>query len=158
MKRIPLLLLAVCAVSGHADTIGRNPRSLVTSADGQTVVIEGTWELATSRRTVEIPQVNSFRLECSRRENVCREYVAKLITPADDPLHIVKSQQLFVMFQEFAVTYWDRRTITAKAEPRAADIFLEISLHLPGAVRTSKETEARGALGARNTSDKWVWR
>ena len=153
-----LLLLLVAAAALKAETIGRNPRRIVISPDGQTVVIEGTWELATARRSVEIPAVNSFRVECSRNENACREYVAKLITPADDPLGFVKTKQLFLMHQEFTVTYWDRKTVTAKAEPRAADLFLEISLQLPGAVRTSKETEKRGALGARVTADEWIWR
>lgn len=139
-----------------AESIATNPKMFRLSEDEAILVFEGSWKLVTKRPTVEIPAANSFRIECSRSERICREYVAKLIRPSDDPLKAVKQTALFMMHQEFVIQGWDNNRILAKAKTRAADIFLRINLTQRSGERESMETEQRGALGARTTSDKWV--
>ena len=68
-------------------------------ASGDQVLVEGSWRRTTPRPTVEIPDANSVRIECFRREAVCREYAAKLIRPNDDPLKDVKDEFLYIMVQ-----------------------------------------------------------
>lgn len=154
-----ILLFFTLSLIGHiglAESIATNPKIFYLSADGQHFVAEGSWKLVTRRPTVAIPQVNSFRIECSKSERVCREYVAKLIRPSDDPLNHVDRTALFMMLQQFTVEAWDENRILATAGPRAADVFLRIDLNARSAERESQETDKRGALGARTASDKWI--
>jgi hypothetical protein len=120
-------------------------------------VVQGTWHRISKRATVEVPRVNSVRIECDRTGRVCNEYVAKFIQKADAPIEIVERPNLFLMKEQFRVIEWTATTITARAEPRAADIHLRISLADESAERTSRETTARGAQGANPANvTKWV--
>lgn len=140
------------------ETVRTNPETFFVTADGSTLVAEGSWTLTSERASLEIPFLNSFRIECSKLEEICREYVAKLIRPTDDPNNYVKESALFIMVQEFGVSVWNERQIVAIAQPRAADIFLTISLNTRSGERVSKETEARGADGVRTTADTWIFK
>ena len=129
------------------------------SDDRRSVVVLGTWRRVSQRSSVEVPHVNSARIECDRAGRVCSEYIAKLIQEIDDPAGAVKQPYLFLMKQQFRVIEWTATTITARAEPRAADIDLRISLVDQVAERTSRETGARGAQGANPANiTQWVLR
>ena|ERR1700682_6202260 len=154
---VAIVLVGVLAATVTAGPIHTNAKSFELAADGSTLTVEGTWHRLSARPTFDIPEANSFRIECSRRDRVCREYCAVLIQPsAEGAAYHVKDTLLFILAQEFVVQHWDTGTITAKAEPRAADIFLRISLTNHTAERTLQETEARGAVGARRTLDRWL--
>jgi len=155
MRLRVVAVATLLATAACGETVLTNPKEFVIAADGSSVVIEGSWKRVTARPTIEVPEVNSFRIECFRQVHVCREYVAKLIRPAHDP-GVVENTHLFLMLQEFQIELWDRGRIVAKTEPRAADIFLRVSLTDRTVERESRETEARGALGARTDSDKWI--
>jgi hypothetical protein len=142
----------------HGEIVRTNAQSFFVSDDGSYLVAEGSWTLTSARATIEIPKVNSFRIECSKAKKSCREFVAKLIRPADEPNQIVKESALFLMVREFDISVWNDRQIVAIAQSRAADIFLTISLKTRAGERVSKETEARGALGARATADTWIFK
>jgi hypothetical protein len=61
------------------------------------------------------------------------------------------------MKEEFHVVDWSHDVIVARAESRAADIDLRISLVDRTAERTSRETAARGASQAK-AEELHVWR
>jgi hypothetical protein len=144
-------------VSARGEQITTDQKHFFVSADGRYVVLQGSWRRISQRATVEVPHINSVRIECDRTARVCNEYVAKFIQRTDDPIGAVERPHLFLMKEQFRVIEWTGTTITARAEPRAADIHLRISLAGESAERTSRETAARGAQGA-NPADvtKWV--
>ena len=120
-------------------------------------MVQGTWRRISQRATVEVPRVNSVRIECDRTARVCNEYVAKFIQKTDDPLGAVERPYLFLMKEQFRVIEWTGTTIAARAEPRAADIDLRISRTNRTAERSSRETAARGAQGANlQNVTQWV--
>ena len=148
-------LLLVVPVRGAEITTDQ--KQFVLSSDRRHIVAQGTWHRISQRATVEVPRVNSVRIECDRTARVCNEYVAKFIQKADDPIEAVERPHLFLMKEQFRVIEWTATTITARAEPRAADIHLRISLADESAERTSRETTARGAQGANPANvTKWV--
>jgi hypothetical protein len=143
-------------VSARGAEITTDQKQFVFSSDRKHVVVQGTWHRISQRATVEVPRVNSVRIECDRTARVCNEYVAKFIQKADDPI-AVERPHLFLMKEQFRVIEWTATTITARAKPRAADIHLRISLADESAERTSRETAARGAQGANPANvTKWV--
>ena len=154
----PLLVLGafLFVTSAAAQEIRTNEPSWDLSADGSTVAVEGTWRRVSARRSIEIPPVNSFRIECSKPEGTCREYAARFIRPADDPLDFVRSTSLSLSTETFVVQSWTGDAIVAKSELRHADIVLRISLKRKAAERETKETNARGAKVTRTDSDRWV--
>ena len=120
-------------------------------------MVQGTWYRISERATVEVPRVNSVRIECDRTARVCNEYVAKFIQKTDDPNGTMERPYLFLMKEEFRIIKWTGTTITARAEPRAANIDLRISFADRSAERTSRETESRGAVGANpHNVTQWV--
>ena len=157
MRKVTLAAIAVVllAVSVHAEQIKTDRKNFHVSADDSYVVLQGTWHRISRRPNVEVPQVNSVRIECDRTARICSEYVAKFIQKTDDPR--LGGSHLFLMKEKFHVIEWTRSTITARAEPRAADIDLRISLTDRTAERSSRETASRGAQGANPQNvTQWV--
>jgi hypothetical protein len=137
------------AASAFRDAeIKTDQKQFVVATDRTSVMVHGTWHLITERPTVEVPRVNSVRIECERIAGVCNEYVAKFIQKTDDSTGTVERSRLFLMKEQFRVVEWTEAHITARAEPRAADIDLRISFPDHAAERTSRETASRGAKGA----------
>jgi len=149
-------LVAIILIASTAAAEEVRPEQKLFLISDAEVLVQGSWRRVTERTTVEIPDVNSVRIECSRKTATCREYVAKLIRPGEHSLG--GHSYLFLMLQEFVVQRWTTTEILAKAEPRAADIILRIFLATQAAERESRETEARGAMGARSDYDKWSLR
>lgn len=150
-------ILAQAAAAFRGAEITTNQKQFVVSSDRTSVIVHGTWYRIAERPTVEVPRVNSVRIECDRTAGVCNEYVAKFIQKTDDPTGTVERAHLFLMKEQFRVIEWTETTITARAEPRAADIDLRISLADRSAERTSRETESRGAKGANSQNvTQWV--
>ena len=148
------LLLVVLARGAEITTDQKN---FVVSSDRRHITIQGTWHRISQRTTVEVPRVNSVRIECDRTAGVCNEYVAKFIQKTDDLTRTVERPYLFLMKEQFRVIEWTETTITARAEPRAADVDLRISFANRSAERTSRETESRGAKGANSQNvTQWV--
>lgn len=148
------LLLVVLARGAEITTDQKN---FVVSSDRRHITIQGTWHRISERATVEVPRVNSVRIECDRTAGVCNEYLAKFIQKTDDLTRTVERPYLFLMKEQFRVIEWTETTITARAEPRAADVDLRISFADRSAERTSRETESRGAKGANSQSvTQWV--
>ena len=120
-------------------------------------MVQGTWRRTSQRPTVEVPYVNSVRIECDRTASICNEYVAKFIQKSDDPLGTLERPYLFLMKEQFRVIEWTGTTIAARAEPRAADIDLRISLTTRTAERSSRETAAQGVQGTNPQNvTQWV--
>ncbi len=141
-----LILLLSIPVCG--EQIKTDQKNFLVSGDGRYVVLQGTWRRTSQQPTVEVPYLNSVRIECDRGARMCNEYIAKFIQKRDDPLGAVERPYLFLMKEQFRVIEWTGTAITARAEPRAADIDLRISLTDRTAERVSRETAARGAQGA----------
>jgi hypothetical protein len=158
MKRI--VIIAVLALPGLlvAETIHTNLRLFQLTKDQSALIMQGSWRRTSTRPTIEIPAANSFRIECIRDSGMCREYVAKLITPAEAAASGMNGTYLYVDVQTFKIQNWDAKGIVAKAEPRAADIYLRVSLEDHTAERTSQETNARGATGATKDIDVWQFK
>jgi hypothetical protein len=145
------------AVSARGAEITTDQKQFVVSSDRRHVTVQGTWSPTSERATVEVPRVNSVRIECDRTIGVCNEYVAKFIQKTDDPAGTMERPYLFLMKERFRIITWTGKTITARAEPRAANIDLRISLADRSAERTSRETGARGAQGANSQNvTQWV--
>lgn len=121
------------------------------------MIIEGHWVPVLEKGTTEIPIANSVHLECHRDSQICTESMAKLITPLDDP-SAASEGHLFVFVQSFKIRSWSDALIVAKAEPRAADVEIRISVSKgKGTVeRFSTETNARGAENPRPGIDRWL--
>jgi hypothetical protein len=152
-------VLAQAAAAFMGAEITADQKQFVVSSDHTSVMVHGTWHRIAERPTVEVPRVNSVRIECDRTAGVCNEYVAKFIQKSDDPTGTVERAHLFLMKEQFRVVEWTGTTITARAEPRAADIDLRISFADHSAERTSRETESRGAKGAHSQNViHWVVR
>jgi hypothetical protein len=149
-------VMAIIAV-GRAEEVRTNPKLFQVAQSGEVVIIEGTWRNVTGGPSVEVPRANSVRLECRRSLMTCIEHIAKLIQPSDDSSGFVKQPTLFVMKEEFRVLEWSQTALVARAQPRAADMDLRISLVDRTAQRTSRETAARGAEGANPTAIH-LWR
>jgi hypothetical protein len=149
-------VMALAAV-GRAEEVRTNPKLFQVAQSGEIVIIEGTWRIATGGPSVEVPNANSVRVECHRSLRTCIEHIAKLIQPSDDASGLVKQPTLFVIKEEFRVLEWSQKAIIARAQPRAADIDLRISLVDRTAQRTSRETAARGAESGNPTAIH-LWR
>jgi hypothetical protein len=146
-------------VSARGAEITTDQKQFVVSSDRRHVMVQGSWRRISQRATVEVPRVNSVRIECDRTAGVCNEYVAKFIQKTDDPSGTMERPYLFLMKEQFRVVEWTGTTITARAEPRAADIDLRISLADRSVERTSRETGSRGAQGAKPENvSQWVLR
>ena len=72
-------------VSARGAEITTDQKQFVVSSDRRHVMVQGTWHRISERATVEVPRVNSVRIECDRTARVCNEYVAKFIQKTDDP-------------------------------------------------------------------------
>jgi hypothetical protein len=150
-----LILLLTVFVRG--EQITTDQKNFLVAGDGKYVVLQGTWRRTSQRPTVEVPYVNSVRIECDQTARICNEYVAKFIQKTDDPLGTMARPYLFLMKEQFRVIEWTGTTIAARAEPRAADIDLRISLTNQTAERSSRETAARDAQGANPQNvTQWV--
>jgi len=151
------VLILLLTVSVRGEQIATDEKNVLVSGDGRSVVLQGTWRRTSQRPTVEVPHVNSVRIECDRTARICNEYVAKFIEKTDDLLGAVERPHLFLMKEQFRVMEWTGTTIAARAETRAADIDLRISLTDRTAERSSPETGARGAQGANPQNvTQWV--
>ncbi len=159
MQRATLAVAAflLLAVPASSEQITTDRKQFIVSGDGRYVILQGTWHRISHRATVEVPHVNSVRIECDRAARICDEYVAKFIQKSDDPIGAVERPILFLVKEQFRVIEWTDTTISARAEPRAADIDLRISLADRTAERTSRETASRGAQGANRLNvTHWV--
>ncbi len=149
--------ILLLAVSVGGDQITTEQKNFLVSGDGRYVLLQGSWRRTSQRPSVEVPYVNSVRIECDRTARLCNEYVAKFVQKTDDPDGAVERPSLFLMKEQFRVIEWTRTSIAARAEPRAADIDLRISLTDRTAERSSRETASRGAQGANPQNvTQWV--
>jgi hypothetical protein len=127
--------------------------------DRSYLLIEGRWRRLGNSRSVLVPDMNHVRVECYRRERVCIEHIAKLITPDDDDTGLATTKSLFVMKETFQIGEWTEDTISARATPRAADLNLRISLRDGVAERSARWTPARGAeVSDPSVTYNWVLR
>ena len=151
---VAALLLVVFARGAEITT---DQKQFEVSSDRRHVMVQGTWHRISERATVEVPRINGVRIECDRTAGVCNEYVAKFIQKTDDPTGNMERPYLFLMKEQFRIIEWTGTTITARAEPRAADIDLRISFVDRSAERTSRETGSRGGKGANSQNvTQWV--
>ena len=150
-----LIGLVSCGL-GEGD-IKSDPKRIGLSDSGEQLVLQGKWRNVTGRPSVTVPRVNSVRIECDKGSLFCTEYIAKLIQKSDDPSRFVDKRYLFLIREEFRILEWSDSVIVARAEPRAGDVELRISLKDDAAERTSRETDARGAEGANpGEVEHWV--
>jgi len=134
-----LRVIAISLLLGlpaFAQTIATNAPMFFIDRSTDTLLIEGTWTLVSKRPSVEMPRVNSVRIECSRHSGICREYAAKLIQPSDG--RDVDRTALFLMVQEYTIDSWTSQQIVASADEPAARISLRISVLDQTLYRSSK--------------------
>ena len=141
-----LVFLSGCDL-GQGD-IKSDPKGIILDASGSYLILQGKWRNVTESPSIVVPRVNTTRIECEKRTLRCDEYIAKLIEKSDDPTGFVERRYLWLMKEEFRILEWSESLVVARAEPRAADIELRISLIDRAAERTLRETGARGAQGS----------
>jgi hypothetical protein len=159
MRRYATLLLLLSPLwCGAAELDISIARKRMTVMDGGAyVTVEGTWRRISTRPSINTPTINTVSIECDRARRVCEEYMAKVLQPTDDPAGNLGVRYLFVDRTIFRVLEWSRTVLEARAEYRAADIDLRISLAEQTAERRFRETGARGAQGADPSRvDQWV--
>jgi hypothetical protein len=103
-----LTLLLTLPIQG--EQITTDQKEFLFSSDGRYLVPQGTWRKTSQRPTIEVPYVNSVRIECDRTTKICNEYVAKFIQKTDDPLGAVERPYLFLMKEQFRVIEWTETT------------------------------------------------
>jgi len=151
-----LVISALTSACSPAEDVRPNKKLLLSDPTNTRIFIEGTWEALTPRITAEIPKINSVSIECNRSTRICIEHIAKLIRPSENPISGTSHSLLLLQEATFDVMEWSKETITARSQPRAADIDLRISLVDKSVERSSRETSARGAEGAQpNLVDHW---
>jgi hypothetical protein len=140
---VVLGFLAGCDL-GRGD-IKSDPKEISLSASGSRLVLQGKWRNATERPSIVVPRINTARVECDKQTLICNEYIAKLIEKSDDPTGFVNQRYLWLRREEFRILEWSDSVVVARAETRAADIELRISLTDRAAERILRETGDRGA-------------
>jgi hypothetical protein len=98
-----IAVLARAAGAFLVAEITTNQKQFVVSNDQPSVMVHGAWHRTTEQPTVEIPRVNSVRIECNRVGGVCNEYVAKFIQKTDDPTGSAERANLFLMKEQFRI-------------------------------------------------------
>jgi hypothetical protein len=157
MIRGVVAIVVLIGISSFSFAIEFNNRLFILSADGQHLVVEGRWKSLNKKVSIEVPAANSVRIECDKSSGLCRESMAKLIRKSDDDQGHVNSEYLYAMVEEFKVIEWTDKLLTARAEPRAADIELRFSFSDQMVERTSRETAARGATNSNPKAiNHWV--
>jgi hypothetical protein len=72
-------LILLLTVSVRGEQITTDQKDFLVSGDGRYVVLQGTWRRTSQRPTVEVPYVNSVRIECdrlnSRRDKEVWQYI-----------------------------------------------------------------------------------
>lgn len=109
-------------VSARGAEITTDQKQFVISSDRRHVMVQGTWGRTSERVTVEVPRVNSVRIECDRTAGVCNEYVAKFIQKTDDPAGTMERPYLFLMM--VVPVHAIRTSSTPRCQHRSS--------HLPG--------------------------
>ena len=128
----------------------------MSSNDLSTVEIQGTYQRVSENPAGYIPEVNSCIIECFKKENVCREYIAKYSQPSAESDSSGR-YTLFLIKQEFSIVSWkDNGQIIADAETRAMDLGLIIDIKEKKVLRTAQETDTRGAQWPKDEPDVWI--
>src|SRR5437867_3831501 len=142
----PLLVvlgLVLCSCTPEVRTF---PKSITLSRDpSQLLFLQGRWAVKTAPEHSSLPTANSVQVICSRDTQKCTESLALLYTPGDPAMPSNGGSHLAVLTQEYAVVEWTDKTITARGDPRAADLEIHVSLLDHSAERLARETSARGA-------------
>ncbi len=131
-----------------------NPLKFDLAPGGATLILEGRWESPAAKGSALVPKANSVRIECQRSSGQCTEFLAQLVTKADDPLF--RSSALFTFVAPYHIIEWTDARITARAESQAYDFELHISLVDRSAERSAHETGARGAAVNSANAAQWV--
>jgi hypothetical protein len=66
-----LILLLTVFVRG--EQITTDQKNFLVSGDEKYVVLQGTWRRTSQRPTVEVPYINSVRIECDQTARICNE-------------------------------------------------------------------------------------
>jgi hypothetical protein len=159
MRRYTTLLLFLSPLwcSAAELDISTAQKRITVMGGGAYVTVGGTWRRTSTRPSINTPTINTISIECDRARHVCEEYMAKVLQPTDDPAGNLGVRYLFVDKTVFRVLEWSSIVIEARAEYRAADIDLRISLADQTVERRFRETGARGAQGADPLRvDQWV--
>jgi hypothetical protein len=112
----------------------------------------------TAREHSSLPTANSVQVICARDTQKCTESLALLYTPGDPSMPSNGGSHLAVLTQEYAVVEWTDTAVTARAEPRAADLEIRVSLLDHSAERVARDTSARGAsVSEAGNVEHWVF-
>jgi hypothetical protein len=81
-------LILLLTVSVRGERITTDQKDFLVSGDGRYVVLQGTWRRTSQRPTVEVPYVNSVRIECdrlnSRRDKEVWQYIVGVAAHLED--------------------------------------------------------------------------
>ena len=106
--------------------------------------IEGRWKRTEgTSRLIRMATINTVSITCDKMSMTCRETVAQLVTPKDEPW--VGKPSLFIYETTYRIIDWSDHTIYAKYSAPVADFELKISIKDKFAERRRRETKARGA-------------
>ena len=157
MRKMIIVFFAMFSSITFAQDIGTNPFIFYISDDLSTVEVEGSYKRISQDTFTTVPAVNSCFIECIKKENICREYIAKFDSLSGQP-YPVGRHALFLIKQKFSIVNWvDGDQIVAEAETRALDLSLIIDLYERKVLRAAQETDARGGgMNPRDEPDVWI--
>ena len=112
---------------------------------GNNVFVKGRWKsLGGNSRYHKIPQLNTVRITCYKEAMICKEIIAKLVTPLEESMF--DTPRLSIRERTYRVIDWSvDKILHAIYETPAANFELKISVQDALAERHWRETKARGS-------------
>jgi len=77
MKKIIIVFWVMFSSITFAQDIGTNPFIFWISDDLSIVEVEGSYKRISQDTFTTVPDVNGCIIECVKKDNICREYIAK---------------------------------------------------------------------------------
>ena len=156
MRKIIIVFWVMSSSVTFAQDIGTNPFIFEISDNLSTVEVEGSYKRISQDTGTTVPALNSCIIECIKKDNICREYIAKYNSLSDQP-YPAGRHALFLIKQKFSIVSWvDGDQIVAEAETRALDLTLIIDLYERKVLRAAQETDVRGAMNPKDEPDVWI--
>lgn len=108
------------------------------------VNIQGRWKKISGNYSFGLPRINTVNLTCEKETMTCKETIAELVSPKEEPIFNFKKPQLFIFETTYEIITWTDEIIYAKYSAPVADFELTISIKDNLAERHWRETKARG--------------
>jgi hypothetical protein len=134
-----MVIITACSVDDRIYSISKNISTIDNS-----VFVTGRWKTVSSAKKHTSPaQINTVSISCHKDSMTCREVLAQLVTPNDEPSW--KTKSLTVIEFTYSIANWSDEVIYATYAASVADFELRISVKDKVAEKRCRETKSRGS-------------